>query len=70
MIRVSEHAASLGGSQIYLKPGEKMIVRDLFKSIAIASANDSVTALAERVAGSEEAFVEINESKGKRTWNE
>lgn len=42
-----------------------MIVRDLFKSIAIASANDSVTALAERVAGSEEAFVELMNQKAK-----
>ena len=65
VIRVSENAASYGGSQIYLKPGVKMIVRDLFKSIAIASANDSVTALAERVAGSEEAFVELMNQKAK-----
>ncbi len=65
IIRVSEHAASLGGSQIYLKPGEKMSVEDLFKSIAIASANDSVTALAERVAGSEAAFVELMNEKAK-----
>ena len=65
VIRVSEHAASLGGSQIYLKPGEKMTVEDLFKSVAIASANDSVTALAERVAGSEEAFVELMNEKAK-----
>ncbi|MBS3201151.1 D-alanyl-D-alanine carboxypeptidase family protein [Turicibacter bilis] len=65
VIRVSEHAASLGGSQIYLKPGEEMQVRDLFKSIAIASANDAVTALAERVAGTEEAFVEKMNAKAK-----
>ena len=58
-------AASLGGSQIYLKPGEEMPVRDLFKSIAIASANDAVTALAERVAGTEEAFVEKMNAKAK-----
>ena len=65
VIRVSEHAASLGGSQIYLKPGEEMPVRDLFKSIAIASANDAVTALAERVAGTEEAFVEKMNAKAQ-----
>lgn len=65
VICVSEHAASLGGSQIYLKPGEEMPVRDLFKSIAIASANDAVTALAERVAGTEEAFVEKMNAKAK-----
>ncbi|MDE5977290.1 MAG: D-alanyl-D-alanine carboxypeptidase [Turicibacter sp.] len=65
VIRVSEYAASLGGSQIFLKPGEEMTVRDLFKSIAIASANDAVTALAERVAGTEEAFVEKMNEKAK-----
>ncbi|MGL4336263.1 MAG: D-alanyl-D-alanine carboxypeptidase family protein [Turicibacter sp.] len=65
IIRVSEHAASLGGSQVYLKPGEKMSVRDLFKSVAIASANDSITALGERVAGSEEAFVNLMNERAK-----
>lgn len=65
VIRVSDHASSLGGSQIYLKPGEEMTVRDLFKSVAIASANDSVTALAERVAGTEDAFVEKMNEKAK-----
>ena len=65
VIRVSENAASYGGSQIYLKPGEKMTVKDLFKSIAIASANDSVTALAERVAGSEQSFVELMNQRAK-----
>ena len=65
VIRVSENAASYGGSQIFLKPGEEMTVRDLFKSISIASANDSVTAIAERVAGSEEAFVEKMNEKAQ-----
>ncbi len=65
VIRVSEHAASLGGSQVFLKPGEEMSVKDLFKSIAIASANDAVTALAERVAGTEEKFVEQMNEKAK-----
>ena len=59
IIVVSDHAAGLGGAQIYLKPGEEMSVKDLFKSVAISSANDSVTALGERVAGSEERFVEM-----------
>ncbi|HAX74018.1 MAG TPA: D-alanyl-D-alanine carboxypeptidase [Firmicutes bacterium] len=66
IIRVSDHAASLGGSQVYLKPGEEMSVRDLFKSVAIASANDSITALAERVAGSEDAFVAKMNETAKR----
>ena len=58
-IAVSEHAASLGGTQIYLEPGEQMTVRDLFLSVALPSANDSITALAEAVAGSEGDFVEL-----------
>ena len=57
VLTISEYAASLGGSQIWLKPGEEMSVEDLFKSVAIASANDSITALAEAVSGTEEAFV-------------
>jgi len=58
-ITASEHAASFGGTQIYLEPGERMSVRDLFASVAIASANDSVVALGEAVSGSEEAFVNL-----------
>ena len=57
-ISVSEHAAEMGGSQIFLEPGETMKADDLIKSVVIASANDAALALAERVAGSEEAFVE------------
>lgn len=56
-VTASEHAASMGGSQIYLKVGEQMTVEDLVKSVVIASANDAACALAEYVAGSEEAFV-------------
>ncbi len=56
-VTASAHAASMGGSQIYLKEGESMTVRDLIKSVVIASANDAAVALAEHVAGSEEAFV-------------
>ncbi|RCW64856.1 D-alanyl-D-alanine carboxypeptidase family protein [Saliterribacillus persicus] len=56
-IRVSEHAASMGGSQIFLEAGEEMKVEDLLKGIAIASANDASVALAERIAGTEDAFV-------------
>lgn len=58
-VAVSENAASLGGTQIYLEPGEKMSVRDLFSSVAIASANDSVTALGEALSGSEPAFIDL-----------
>lgn len=58
MVTVSEGAAAMGGSQIYLKVGELMSVEDLVKSVVVASANDAAYALAEFVAGSEEAFVE------------
>lgn len=56
-VQVSEYAASMGGSQVFLAPGEQMSVRDLLKSVVVASANDAATALAETVAGSEESFV-------------
>ena len=58
MVQVSEYASSMGGSQVYLSPGEEMKAEDLLKSVIIASANDAAVALAEYVAGSEEAFVE------------
>ena len=56
-ITVSENASKMGGSQIYLEAGEKMKVDDLLKAICVGSANDAVVALAERISGSEEAFV-------------
>ena len=56
-ISVSEYAASMGGSQVFLEPGETMKAEDLLKSVVIASANDAAVTLAEKVAGSEEAFV-------------
>ena len=58
IVRVSKNAASMGGSQIYLKENEEMSVEDLLKSVIIASANDAAVALAEHICGSEEAFVE------------
>lgn len=57
VIRVSETAAEMGGSQIYLAPGEEMSVDDLLKGLIVASANDAAVALAEAICGSEEAFV-------------
>lgn len=57
-VQVSAHAASMGGSQVYLKEGELMTVDDLLKAVAVASGNDAAVALAEHLAGSEEAFVE------------
>ncbi len=56
-VSASENAASMGGSQIFLSPGEEMTVDDLLKSMIVASANDAAVALAEYVCGSEEAFV-------------
>ncbi len=56
-VQVSARAASMGGSQVYLKEGETMTVRDLLKAVAVVSGNDAAVALAERVAGSESAFV-------------
>lgn len=57
IVTASAHASSMGGSQIYLKEGEQMTVSDMIKSVVISSANDAAVALAEHVAGSEEAFV-------------
>ncbi len=57
MVSVSEHAASMGGTQIYLEPGEQMSVDELIKSVVVSSANDAATALAEYVCGSESSFV-------------
>lgn len=62
IVTASAHAASMGGSQIYLKEGEQMNVEDMLKSVVISSANDAACALAEFVSGSEEAFVrQMNE---------
>ncbi|MFA1822811.1 D-alanyl-D-alanine carboxypeptidase family protein [Virgibacillus oceani] len=65
-IRISERAASMGGSQIFLEEGEEMTVKDLLKGVAVASGNDASVALAERIAGSEDAFVKrMNEKVEK-----
>ena len=58
MVTASEHAASMGGSDIWLEPGETMSVDDLLKATVIVSANDAAVALAEHLCGSEEAFVQ------------
>lgn len=66
LITTSEHASSMGGSQIYLSVGEKMSVTDLLKSVAIASANDASVALSEAISGSEANFVTMmNEEAGR-----
>ena len=65
MVSTSAHAASMGGSQIFLKEGEVMSVEDMIKSVVIASANDAACALAEFVSGSEEAFVKAMNERAK-----
>lgn len=64
-VTASEAAAAKGGSQIYLKVGETMSVSDMVKSIAVSSANDCACAMAEHIAGSESAFVELMNSRAK-----
>lgn len=58
-VTVSPYAASMGGSQVYLEPGETMSIHDMLKATVIASGNDSAVALAEHVAGSAEGFVSM-----------
>lgn len=59
MVTTSDHAAGKGGSQVYLEPGEQMSMDEMLKSVVVSSANDCATALAEHIAGSEEAFVQM-----------
>ncbi len=64
-VTASEAAAAKGGSQIYLKVGETMSVSDMVKSIAVSSANDCACAMAEHIAGSEAAFVDMMNQRAK-----
>mgnify|MGYP000877783510 CR=1 FL=1 len=64
-VRISKHAASMGGSQLWLEEGETQTVDDLFKAIVLRSANDASVALAEHIAGSEEIFVNMMNEKAK-----
>ena len=64
-VTASESAAAKGGSQIYLKAGETMSVSDMVKSIAVSSANDCACAMAEHLAGSESAFVDMMNKRAK-----
>lgn len=57
IVTVSEHAASMGGSQVFLEPGETQTVDTMIKCIAVSSANDACVAMAEHIYGSEDAFV-------------
>lgn len=62
---ISDNASGMGGSQIFLQTGEKYKVRELLKGIAIASGNDAVVAMAEKVSGSVEAFVEAMNTRAE-----
>ena len=64
-VTCSEHASSMGGSQIWFEVGETMTVDELLKAVAVGSANDATVALAEAVAGSEEAFVDMMNARAK-----
>ena len=64
-VTASETAAAKGGSQIYLKVGEAMSVSDMVKSIAVSSANDCACAMAEHIAGSESAFVDLMNNRAQ-----
>ena len=65
LVPCSENAASMGGSQIWLDPRETLSVDDMLKAICVNSANDCVVAMAEYIAGSEEAFVQMMNDKAK-----
>lgn len=65
IVTASSNAAGMGGTQIWLTAGEKMSVEDLFKGMTMASANDATVALAERIAGTESAFVKLMNDKAK-----
>ena len=65
IVVVSKNAAGMGGSQIYLEQNEMMSVEDLVKGICVASGNDATVALAEKIAGTEKAFVKLMNDKAK-----
>ncbi len=64
-VTTSEYAASMGGSQVFLEPGESQTVDTMLKCISVASANDACVAMAEYIAGSEEAFVNMMNQRAK-----
>lgn len=64
-VTAGEYASSMGGSQIWLEPGETMTVNEMLKAVIVASANDCTVALAELVSGSEESFVERMNEKAQ-----
>lgn len=65
IVPVSEHAYSMGGSQIWLEPGEQLTLDEMMRAICVSSANDAAVAVAEFLAGSEQAFVEAMNQKAQ-----
>ena len=65
-VTASEHASSMGGSDIWLEPGETMTVDEMVKATIVASANDAAVALAEHICGSEDEFVVMMNEKAKK----
>ncbi len=65
VVTTSEHAKSMGGSDIWLEVGEQMTVHEMIKATAVASANDAAVALAEHLCGSESEFVELMNKRAK-----
>lgn len=65
IVTVTEHAASMGGSQCFFEAGEQQTVKDMIKCIEVASGNDAAVAMAEHIAGSEQAFVDMMNSRAQ-----
>ncbi len=65
MVSTSEHAASMGGSQVFLEVGERLSADEMLKAIAVASGNDAAVAMAEHISGTETAFVEQMNKRAK-----
>ena len=66
IVPVSEHAYGMGGSQIWLEPGEQLTLEEMLKAICISSANDAAVAVAEYIGGSEDAFVQQMNAEAAR----
>ena len=66
VVPVSEHAYGMGGSQIWLEPGEQLTLEEMLKAICISSANDAAVAVAEYIGGSEDAFVQQMNAEAAR----
>ncbi|NMC57641.1 MAG: D-alanyl-D-alanine carboxypeptidase [Eubacteriaceae bacterium] len=65
-VTISEYASKMGGTQLFIEPGEKLTVRDLLYGVSVESANDAATALGEYIAGSNDAFVAMMNDEAKR----